>query len=159
MRIAVISDSHDEIPASLPALLAEADEIWHLGDVCDPRTLAEIEQLDCPLYIVAGNCDAWPTWPRVRMLERGGHRFHLEHIQPIRPVAQSKTILHGHTHFPRDETDPLGVRWLNPGSVSEPRYEGPPSFAWLTIDESQAGTPFTWQLVFLPTPPSHPLAI
>src|SRR5437660_11364829 len=35
MRIAVISDTHNRVPPQLPELLAEADEIWHLGDVCD----------------------------------------------------------------------------------------------------------------------------
>lgn len=149
MRIAVISDSHNEIPAPLPGLLSRANEIWHLGDVSDPRTLVEIELLGCPLHIVAGNCDSWPTWPRVCTLERGGHLFHLEHIAPLRPVGRAKTILHGHTHIPRDETNPFGVRWLNPGSVSEPRYSGPPSFAWLTIDEKADAAPFTWDLVFL----------
>jgi uncharacterized protein len=148
MRIAVISDSHDELPAALPALLAEADEIWHLGDVSDPRTLVELELLNCPLHIVSGNCDDWPAWPRVCTLEHRGHVFHLEHIPPLRPSGRAQTVLHGHTHVPRDETDQLGVRWLNPGSVSEPRYSGPPSFAWLTLSETP-GAPFNWELVFL----------
>lgn len=129
-------------------MLEQADEIWHLGDVSDPRTLVELEVIGCPVQIVAGNCDSWPTWPRLRTLERGGHVFHLEHIPPLQPVGRAKTILHGHTHIPRNEVDPMGVRWLNPGSVSEPRYEGPPSFAWLTISDTP-GAPYTWDLVFL----------
>lgn len=32
MRVAVIADTHDQFPPSLPARLAAADEIWHLGD-------------------------------------------------------------------------------------------------------------------------------
>ncbi len=149
MRIAVISDSHDRLPARLPGLLAPADEIWHLGDVCDPATLVEVELLAKPLWIVAGNCDSWPVWPLERRLERGGHVFHLEHIPPRRAPAGAHVILHGHTHVPRNETDPFGRRWLNPGSVSSPRYDGPPSFAWLTIDESRDRAPLQWDLVFL----------
>ena len=42
-RIAVISDTHDFVPPGLPARLAAADEIWHLGDVCEPETLAVFE--------------------------------------------------------------------------------------------------------------------
>ena len=42
MRIAVISDTHDRYPATLPERLRAADEIWHLGDVCDPEILAEV---------------------------------------------------------------------------------------------------------------------
>ena len=44
MRIAVISDTHDRYPPGLPDRLREADEIWHLGDVCAPETLVEFEQ-------------------------------------------------------------------------------------------------------------------
>lgn len=145
-RIAVISDTHDEMPAHLPARLAAADEIWHLGDVCDPRTLAELERLDRPLWVVAGNCDGWPGWPQQRRLERAGHVFHLEHI-PLRHAPRGvSAVLHGHTHVPRDETDFLGVRWLNPGSASSPRYHGPPSFGWLTLDRSRERAPYTWSI-------------
>lgn len=148
MRIAVISDSHNDIPSGLPERLAEADEIWHLGDVMDPAELVELELLEKPLRIVAGNCDSWP-WPPTLRLTRAGHVFHLEHIPPRRLVHGVSAVLHGHTHIPRNETDPLGVRWLNPGSVSEPRYEGPPSFAWLTLDDTKEGAPYTWELQFL----------
>lgn len=149
MRIAVLSDTHDDLPARLPALIAAgaADAIWHLGDVCDPATLVELELLDLPLKIVAGNCDHWPVWPRVRRIELGGHVFHLEHIPRSIAPRGVGVFLHGHTHVPRNETDPFGVRWLNPGSASSPRYQGPPSFAWLTIDAAAHGAPFTWELV------------
>ena len=43
-RIAVIADTHDRYPPGLPGRLAGADEIWHLGDVCEPETLAEFEE-------------------------------------------------------------------------------------------------------------------
>lgn len=145
MRIAVISDTHDRFPATLPARLREADEIWHLGDVCDPVTLVEFEQLGPPLRIVAGNCDAHP-WPLTLDLTRGGLRFHLEHIPPARAPAGVHVMLHGHTHVPRDETDPGGVRWLNPGCITRPNRGAPASFAWLTIGPRGA---LAWQLVRL----------
>lgn len=149
MRIAVLSDTHDVFPARLPGLLAAADEIWHLGDVCDPRTLVELELLQKPLHVVAGNCDSWPVWPLTRVFDLGGYRFHLEHIpRRIAPRGVS-VLLHGHTHVPRDEVDPLGVRWLNPGSASSPRYAGPPSFAWLTVDAQRVRAPLSWDLVAL----------
>ena len=58
MRIAVISDTHDRFPASLPEGLRGADEIWHLGDVCAPETLVEFELLGPPLRVVLGNASA-----------------------------------------------------------------------------------------------------
>jgi uncharacterized protein len=143
MRIAVISDTHDRYPLSLPQRLRDADEIWHLGDVCSPDTLAEFEQLGPPLHVVAGNCDAHP-WPLLLNLERGGRRFHLVHIPPARSPKGTAVILHGHTHVPRDETDPGGVRWLNPGCITRPNRGAPASFAWLTIHKGKLPK---WELV------------
>lgn len=143
MRIAVISDTHDRFPASLPARLRGADEIWHLGDVCEPTTLVEFEQLGPPLRVVAGNCDSHP-WPLTLDLGRAGRQFHLVHIPPERAPADTHVILHGHTHVPRDETDPAGVRWLNPGCITRPNRGAPPSFAWLTL---APGKPIRWELV------------
>jgi putative phosphoesterase len=145
MRIAVLSDTHDRYPPSLPGRLRGADEIWHLGDVCDPTVLGEFEQLGAPLRVVAGNCDAHP-WPLTLDLVRAGGRFHLVHIPPRQAPPGVQVMLHGHTHVPRDETDPLGVRWLNPGCITRPNRGAPASFAWLTIEP---GKEIQWQLVRL----------
>jgi uncharacterized protein len=143
MRIAVISDTHDRYPADLPARLAGADEIWHLGDVCDPATLVEFEQLGLPLRVVAGNCDAHP-WPLTLDLKREGLHFHLVHIPPRRAPEGADVVLHGHTHVPRDESDAGGVRWLNPGCITRPNRGAPASFAWLTLGRRK---PLRWELV------------
>ncbi len=143
MRIAVFSDTHDRYPPTLPERLRGADEIWHLGDVCDPALLVDFEQLGPPLRVVAGNCDAHP-WPLSLDLDREGSRFHLTHIPPVRAPPGAHFVLHGHTHVPRDETDPLGVRWLNPGCITRPNRGAPPSFAWLTVERKK---PPQWQLV------------
>ena len=143
MRIAVISDTHDRFPPTLPQRLERADEIWHLGDVCDPETLREFEKLGRPLRIVMGNCDAHP-WPISLELKRGGVKFFLTHIPPSRVPKGSRAVLHGHTHVPRDEM--IGaVRWLNPGCITRPNRGFPASFAWIVADE---GT-FTWELEVL----------
>ena len=143
MRIAVLSDTHDRFPASLPKKLRGADEIWHLGDVCEPVLLGEIAQLGPPMSVIAGNCDSHP-WPLTLDLEREGRRFHLVHIPPSRAPGDAQAVLHGHTHVPRDETDPGGVRWLNPGCITRPNRGAPPSFAWLTL---APGKPIRWELV------------
>ena len=145
MRIAIISDTHDRFPATLPERLREAAEIWHLGDVCAPETLVEFEQLGPPLRVIRGNCDAFP-WPLTLALERNGIRCHLEHIPPRRIPARTHLVLHGHTHVPRDEVDPAGVRWLNPGCITRPNRGAPASFAWLTLGGRDA---IRWELVRL----------
>jgi len=143
MRIAVISDTHGSYPAGLPGLLRGADEIWHLGDVGEPATLVEFEQLGVPVRVVRGNCDDWP-WPLALELVRGGVTFHLTHIPPKRAPAGVRVLLHGHLHVPRDEIDVRGVRWLSPGCVSQPRGKGC-GFAWLDVADGL----FKWRPVAL----------
>lgn len=142
IRIAVLSDTHDRLPASLPARLRGAAEIWHLGDVCLPGTLAPLEKLKVPVHIVRGNCDWSATWPETLLLERGKLRFHLVHIPPWRVPSGLAAVLHGHTHVPRDETDPLGVRWLNPGCISHANRGAPASFGWIELADGG----WTWRL-------------
>jgi putative phosphoesterase len=143
MRIAVLADTHDRYPPGLPGRLRDADEIWHLGDVCAPATLVAFAQLGPPLQVVLGNCDSHDGWPVELTLERGGVRFYLTHIPPRAAPAGVGVVLHGHTHVPRDETIG-GVRWLNPGSVSLPNPGTPPSFAWLTLT---ADGNFGWKIM------------
>lgn len=144
MRIAVISDTHDKFPPTLPGRLRGADEIWHLGDVCDPDVLAEFEQLGPPLRVVMGNCDAHFGWPLVLELTRERVKFYLTHIPPSRAPKGFAAVLHGHTHVPRDEVLG-GVRWLNPGCITRPRGV-PPSFAWLTVADGKIAG---WELIRL----------
>jgi putative phosphoesterase len=138
IRVAVISDTHDYVPAGLTDRMAGADEIWHLGDVCEPRTLDLFRALGRPLFVVLGNNEDHELWPLERRLERGGHRFLLTHIAPTRCPPNVDFVLHGHTHVTRDETDAAGVRWLNPGCIARaPRATGP-TFAWLEIEAGKA---------------------
>lgn len=145
MRIAVISDSHDRLPPQLVTRLRGATEIWHLGDVSLPGTLAPLEALGVPLQIVRGNCDWSESWPESLVLERGGAKFHLVHIPPWRVARGVAAVLHGHTHVPRDETDPRGVRWLNPGCLAHANRGAPPSFAWIEFGDNG----WTWRLELL----------
>ena len=146
MRIAVISDTHDQYPSDLPGRLQGADEIWHLGDICEPETLAEFERLGRPMQVVLGNNESHNLWPYELRLERAGISFFLVHIPPARLPPGTQVVLHGHTHVPRDEIDAEGVRWLNPGCITRPNRGSRPSFAWLTVT---AGQPLDWRLVRL----------
>ena len=132
MRIAVIADTHNRLPSSVRAEIAAADEIWHLGDICNRETLAEVRGLGPPLHAISGNCDPRGLAPETLLLERGGKKFFLVH-EPLRTApAGVDFVLHGHTHVPRDEK--IGnVRFLNPGSVGKANHGAAPSFAWLGI--------------------------
>jgi uncharacterized protein len=141
IRIAVIADTHDWMPPGL-----QADEIWHLGDVCEPDTLAELEALGKPLQVVLGNNEAHHLWPMELTLERAGYKFFLTHIPPRRAPAGVAIVLHGHTHVPRDETDEGGVRWLNPGCLNRPREGSRAGFAWLLLEQDR---PIDWRCEML----------
>lgn len=143
MRIAVISDTHDRLPEHVAAVLGHAEEIWHLGDVCEPAILARLQTLGPPVRVVRGNCDSDRSWPLVLDFELEGVRVHLEHIPARQPPKNCDLFLHGHTHVPRDEKI-HGTRFLNPGCITRPNRGAPASWAWLTLEKDQ---PIGWRLV------------
>ena len=57
LRIAVIADTHGRLPEKILPDLAKADEIWHLGDFCDLKTLSDCLAIGRPFYAVLGNND------------------------------------------------------------------------------------------------------
>jgi putative phosphoesterase len=132
MRIAVLADTHNHLPAAVRSAVVSADEIWHLGDVGSPALLQELRGLGPPVTVVRGNCDPRGLAPETLLLERGGHMFFLIHEPPAQVPPGARFALHGHTHVPRDETI-HGVRYLNPGTVSKPNRGAPPSWGWLEI--------------------------
>jgi putative phosphoesterase len=132
LRIFVIADTHDRLPANILILAEGADEIWHLGDVCAERILDEIRDFGPPVTVVRGNCDSNNNWPLVVDLARYGLKFRLQHIPPERPPEDVDVVLHGHTHVPRNEKR-AGVLFLNPGCVTRPNRGAAPSIAWLEI--------------------------
>ena len=143
MRIAVLADTHNAPLRHLLEDLAEADEIWHLGDVTDPATLGPLRELPLPLHIARGNCDAHESWPWVVDLEREGFLIRLTHMPPWDPPSGVDLLLHGHTHVPRHER--VGeTRFFNPGSAGKARHGVPASYAWL---ELARGLPPKWTVV------------
>jgi putative phosphoesterase len=132
MRIAVLSDTHNRIPAHIPPLLKDADEIWHLGDVVDEGCLRSLEGLGRPLHVVRGNCDSYLGWPWIIDLEREGFFIRLTHIPPREAPPGIDLLLHGHTHVPRNER--VGeARFFNPGSLGKPNRIAPASYGWLEL--------------------------
>ena len=143
--IFVLADTHNKFPPIIESLAKDADEIWHLGDVCAERILDELRALGPAVTLVRGNCDSNYDWPLVRDLERGGLRFRLQHIPPERPPDDVDVILHGHTHVPRNERQG-NVLFLNPGCVTRPNQGAAPSVAWLEISKDKK---LSWKLVSL----------
>lgn len=141
-RVFVLADTHNKLPPRVVDLAGEADEIWHLGDVCAETILDELRAIGPKVTIVRGNCDSTNEWPLVVDLVRGGLKFRLQHIPPSRLPEDVDVVLHGHTHVPRNEKR-AGVLFLNPGCVTRPNRGAPPSVAWLTVAKAKVD----WQLV------------
>lgn len=135
LRIFVLADTHDRLPANISVLAEGADEIWHLGDLCAERILDDIRAFGPPLTVVRGNCDSNNDWPLVVDLVRNGVKLRLQHIPPEPRTFSGENIdvvLHGHTHVPRNEKCG-SVLFLNPGCVTRPNRGAAPSIAWLEI--------------------------
>ncbi len=145
MKIFVLADTHNKLPQIVLNMAAGADEIWHLGDVCDEWVLDELRAVGPKVTLVRGNCDSNNEWPITLDLERGGKRFRLQHIPPDRPPSpgEADVVLHGHTHVPRNERRG-GVLFLNPGCVTRPNQGAGPSVAWLEIGDDGK---LDWQLL------------
>jgi len=143
-RIFVLADTHNRLPESVREMAKDADEIWHLGDVCAETILDELRAIGPRVTVVRGNCDSNFEWPLVLDLVRAGLKLRLQHIPPDRPPDDVDVLLRGHTHVPRNER--LGrVLFLNPGCVTRPNRGSPPSVAWLEIRDTKV----TWRLVSL----------
>src|SRR2546427_11095264 len=150
LRVFVLADTHNRLPEKVSILARDADEIWHLGDVCAESILDELRAVGPPVAIVRGNCDSNSEWPLVVDLVRGGLRFRLQHIPPDVPPDDVDVVLHGHTHVPRNEKRG-GVLFLNPGCVARPNQGSPASVTWLEIAKSEPARhgKIKWRLVEL----------
>jgi uncharacterized protein len=144
VRIFVLADTHNRLPPIVESLAKDADEIWHLGDVCAERILDELRAIGPPVTVVRGNCDSNYEWPLVIDLARSGVKFRLQHIPPERLPENVDVLLHGHTHVSRNERR-SGVLFLNPGCVTRPNRGSPASVAWLEVIEGKVN----WRLVSL----------
>jgi putative phosphoesterase len=145
LRIFVLADTHNKFPEKLLILPKDADEIWHLGDVCAERILDELRAIGPAVVVVRGNCDSNYEWPLVVDLARGGLKFRLQHIPPDHPPDDVDVVLHGHTHVPRNERRG-NVLFLNPGCVTRPNKGAPASVAWLEIFDDGK---LNWKLISL----------
>jgi len=142
LRIFVLADTHNRLPDNVKEIARDADEIWHLGDVCAEAILDELRAVGPRVTLVRGNCDSNFEWPLVVDLVRSGLKFRLQHAPPSQPPDDADVLLHGHTHVPRNERRG-NVLFLNPGCVTRPNRGSPPSVAWLEIIDER----IDWKVV------------
>lgn len=139
-----------ELLAILRHRMRGVDEIWHAGDVGDPRLLDEIEEeVGASVQVVRGHADGGRWGRRLPPILRreiagarcavvhggGTPRYILDRI--MYGIGWSwDVVVFGHTHRPlvrrRD-----GVLFVNPGSPSDHRFTPYRSIALLEIQDGR----------------------
>lgn len=129
MKIGIVSDTHDNVLASLHDALAGVDEILHAGDIASAETLAEIETI-APVTAVRGNMDdrdLADRLPEERLLTRDGIRIALVHGHRVGDASveamierfdelRPDLVVWGHIHEPLSHLR-NAVRYFNPGTA------------------------------------------
>lgn len=160
MKILAVSDTHGS-NENLKTVLKKTgtpDCLIHLGDSeCGELGIRQLA--DCPMHMVAGNCDFFCDLPRTKIIEIEGFRIFLTHGHYYYVTAGMRDLIvaakqnecelaiFGHTHRPMIcQKDPC-VTVLNPGSLSRPRQEGyRPSYMIL---ELEAGREPVYEICYL----------
>lgn len=160
-KIVVMADTHirrgspRRLPDSAYRELADADAIWHAGDVLIRDFLDELEGF-APVTAVLGNNDAELVGilperveeevdgVRVAMVHESGTTKGRER-RMRRWFPEADLVVFGHSHAPVDAEGVEGQRLLNPGSPTERRRAETHTLA---VVETAGGT-FTTRLVDL----------
>ena len=143
MRIAVISDTHNQLRPEVLDLLCGCSHILHAGDICRTAILDRLREI-APVAAVRGNND-W-DWaeplPVLREFELAGLRICMAHMKRDLPVFQESfdLIVTGHTHRYSEEwrarSGGRRTLVLNPGSCGPARFLSPVTLAMLTVDRN-----------------------
>jgi hypothetical protein len=144
MRYGIVADTHNRILPSLFDTLAGVEEIFHAGDVCRRKVLAEIESI-APVVAVHGNCDSRRLvegLPEEERIEREGVTILLVHghqtgradvdrMAKRYAAGGPDLVIFGHSHLACDVVRG-GIRFFNPGTAGGVRYS--PTVGILTIE-------------------------
>lgn len=152
VKVALISDSHGYIePKALPHL-ADADEIWHAGDIGDLGVL-EILPKDKTMRIVTGNIDgveARSRFPEEMIFEVEGIRVQMIHIggkpgkyakgvkEKIRKSGAGLFVC-GHSHICRVQFDQtIPCLFMNPGAIGQQGFHQVKTMLLFEIESGRA---------------------
>ncbi|MEI6378061.1 MAG: metallophosphoesterase family protein [Candidatus Falkowbacteria bacterium] len=147
MKIAIISDIHDNLP-NLDKALCEINK-EQIETILCPGDLANSEALEHlaagftgDIYLVQGNACSYTAadcalYKNIHNLGRrggvinlAGQKIGLCHEPKLATTLLEQNpdiIFYGHTHKPYEDKAPNGTRLVNPGNVSN--FDFPPTFA------------------------------
>lgn len=136
-RLVVLADTHvrpgssRRLPDTAYAELAEADAIWHAGDVLTRDLLDELTGF-APVTAVLGNNDRDLFGLLPDRVEEDIDGVRIAMVHDSGPTAgrarrmrrwfpDADLVIFGHSHAPLDEEGEAGQRLFNPGSPTERR--------------------------------------
>ncbi len=146
-RIAVISDSHNQIRPEVEALLRSADAVIHAGDIACDETYDALKRINGRTTFVRGNMDRdlkVRQLPSTQALSLGGFEFYVLHDLgqlDLDPSGRFNFVVYGHSHRANEEQKD-GVTFLNPGSIGPQRFNNLPSFASIELSDGEAKVTF-----------------
>ena len=150
MKIAILSDTHDNLPNFKKAIeeikKEKIEHVFHCGDVCAPATLREgLNIFKGNFFLVFGNVDgdlfritrmSYEDFPNLKIfgelgeVELDGKKISFCHFpkvaQGLAHTGKYDLVFYGHTHKPWEEKIE-GCRLVNPGNVAGLYYK--PTFA------------------------------
>ena len=143
----VISDTHGFVMPEALTALQGVDVILHAGDIDTIAVLDDLKRI-APVIAIRGNMDKgrWTSLLfETEIIEIGGGLLYMLHDLnrlDLEPASSGiRIVIHGHTHHASDDVK-NGVRFLNPGSASRPRYGEPPSLMKLHISKTAVSPEF-----------------
>lgn len=151
LKILVLSDSHGHLDDRILAHAAEADEVWHAGDVGSLDVVDRLAANSKVLRGVYGNIDDAAlrrTWPLNQRFTAGGLRVWITHIAgpagrlPIDIKAGLRAdpvdlLVCGHSHILRVGQDASGVLCMNPGACGVHGFHKVRTMLRFTIQEGK----------------------
>ena len=151
LKILVLSDSHGHLDDRILAHAAEADEVWHAGDVGSLDVVDRLAANSKVLRGVYGNIDDAAlrrTWPLNQRFTAGGLRVWITHIAgpagrlPTGIKASLKAdpvdlLVCGHSHILRVGQDASGVLCMNPGACGVHGFHKVRTMLRFTIEEGK----------------------
>jgi len=156
MKVAIISDTHEQLSDQVKVLADTCDLVIHAGDIGSSAVLESLQPKTGHVIAVAGNNDKPYLWdfkdwdlvknlPVIQQLQLPGGRVAIEHghkhdmylpehndLRNAHPDV--RLVIYGHTHIQLIDQQNPGLHVLNPGAAGFTRNKGGPSCIILSID-------------------------
>lgn len=138
-RIGILSDTHSVLDGRVAVHFKDCDEIWHAGDVGDPKVIDGLKKIAPVVRVVAGNIDRPTLAPAELTWEVEQMRVYMTHIAPRNPAARTgekvNIVVTGHSHILKIYYDKeREVLCINPGAAGNYGWQTVPTLVKMVID-------------------------